>query len=146
MDTYASVVTTWGLLVLLAGLIAGNARAQQAAGEGGPLIADSLSGEAAIRALEAEMQEGVLHRDIPTLQRLWAKSFMVNAPRNVVVPTRSAVLDVFRKGIPDYSTFDPQIEKIRIRDGMAVVMGRETVKPVDDAPHAGTTVDRKSVV
>jgi ketosteroid isomerase-like protein len=107
------------------------------------LITDTLSGEAAIRALEAKMQAGVLHQDLRTLRQLWAEDFMVNAPRNVVVPTRSAVLDVFRKGIPDYSVFEPRIEEIRIRDGTAVVMGRETVKPVGDAPHAGKTVRRR---
>lgn len=89
------------------------------------------------------MQAGVLHQDLHVLRQLWATDFMVNAPRNVVVPTRSAVLEVFRKGIPDYAAFEPRIEEIRIRDGTAIVMGRETVKPVGGAPHAGTTVRRR---
>lgn len=123
----------------------GPAFGQQAPTEesGDAVIADTLSGKAAIRALEAEMAEGVLQQDLPTLRRLWAPGFMVNAPRNVVVPNRSAVLNVFRKGIPDYTTFDPQIEQMRVRDGLAVVMGRETVTPVGDAPHAGKTVRRR---
>ena len=107
------------------------------------IIADSLSGAAAIRALEATMADGVRRGDVETLRRLWASDFMVNAPRNVVVPDRSAVLDVFRKGIANYSVFDTQIEEIRLRGNMAIVMGRETVTPVDDAPYAGKTVDRR---
>jgi hypothetical protein len=95
------------------------------------IIADSLSGIAAIRAVEAKMEAGVLHRDLEVLRQLWAEDFMVNAPRNVVVPTRAAVLEVFRKGIPNYLVFDTDIEEIRLRGGMATVMGRETVKPVE---------------
>lgn len=106
-------------------------------------IADSLSGTAAIRAVEAKMAAGVLHRDLEVLRQLWAEDFMVNAPRNVVVPTRAAVLEVFRKGIPNYSVFDTDIEEIRLRDGVATVMGRETVKPVGEAPYAGKTVQRR---
>jgi uncharacterized protein (TIGR02246 family) len=129
-------------LLLLVGP-ARTAGAQHSSRAEGPLIADSLSGEAAIRALEAKMQAGVLHQDLHTLRQLWAEDFMVNAPRNVVVPARSAVLEVFRKGIPDYSAFEPRIENIRIREETAIVMGRETVKPVGTAPHAGKTVRRR---
>jgi len=145
MDRPGFVVAASLLLILLGGSAARPAFGQQAPAEEsqGAVIADILSGKAAIRALEAEMAEGVLRQDLSTLRRLWARGFMVNAPRNVVVPNRSAVLDVFRKGIPDYSTFDPHIEAIRIRDGVAVVMGRETVEPVGDAPHAGSTVNRR---
>lgn len=121
------------------GAFSQNAPAEEEA----PVIADSLAGAAAIRALEAEMADGVLHRDVETLRQLWSSDFMVNAPRNVVVPDRSAVLDVFRKGIANYSVFDTQIEEIRLRGNVAIVMGSETVKPVGDAPYAGTTVDRR---
>jgi ketosteroid isomerase-like protein len=89
------------------------------------------------------MQQGVLQQDLETLRDVWAQDFVVNAPRNVVVPNREAVLDVFRKGIPDYSAFAPTIETIRITGDVAVVMGREMVKPIDDAPHAGQTVHRR---
>jgi ketosteroid isomerase-like protein len=89
------------------------------------------------------MADGVRRGDVETLRRLWASDFMVNAPRNVVVPDRSAVLDVFRKGIANYSVFDTQIEEIRLRGNVAVVMGSETVTPVGDAPYAGKTVDRR---
>jgi uncharacterized protein (TIGR02246 family) len=122
-----------------------NAFAQNAPGQNEdlPIIADSLSGTAAIRALEAEMEEGVLKRDVETLRQLWSRDFIVNAPRNVVVPDRGAVLEVFRKGIANYSVFDTQIEEIRLRGNVAIVMGSETVKPVGDAPYAGKTVDRR---
>lgn len=139
MDSRAFFIAAVSLPLLLSGPV----QAQRGSEQGKPIVADSVSGKAAIRALEAEMQKGVLNGDLQTLRRLWAPSFMVNAPRNVVVPNRNAVLDVFRKGIPDYTTFDPQIEKLRIQNGLAVVMGRETVEPVGDAPHAGKTVHRR---
>ena len=120
-----------------------SAQAQDAPQSSPSIVADSLSGTAAVRAVEAKMEEGVLQRDLQVLRQLWAEDFMVNAPRNVVVPTRAAVLDVFRKGIPNYSTFDTEIEEVRLRDGIATVMGRETVKPVGEAPYAGKTVQRR---
>jgi len=137
------LLVLWGFLIYggaPAGVCAQNASEQN---RDAPIIADSLSGAAAIRALEAEMEEGVLKRDVETLRRLWSSDFMVNAPRNVVVPDRGAVLNVFRKGIANYSVFDTQIEEIRLRGNVAIVMGSETVTPVGDAPYAGKTVDRR---
>lgn len=107
------------------------------------VTADTLTDAETVRMHEAQMEKGVLEQDLATLQRLWAEEFMVNAPRNVVVPNRAAVLDVFRKGIPDYSTYDTHIESLNISGSLAVVMGTETVKPVGDAPHTGKTVHRR---
>lgn len=132
-----------GLFFLVLPLIVPSVHEVQAQAERASIVADTLTDRETIRALEAKMQQGVLHRDLETLRRLWAEAFMVNAPRNVVVPNRKAVLDVFRKGIPNYSTFDPHIERLRVTGDLAVVMGRETVKPVGDAPHAGKTVKRR---
>ena len=53
----------------------------------------------------------------------------------------SPYLDVFRKGIANYSVFDTQIEEIRLRGTVAVVMESETVEPVGDAPYVGKPVD-----
>ena len=89
------------------------------------------------------MARAVESQNLDTLRALWAERFMVNAPRNVVVPHREAVLSVFRKGIPDYERFDPTIERMSVSGTTAVVMGRETVLPVEDAPHAGKTVKRR---
>ena len=74
----------------------------------------------------SSLREGVRRRRIPTGARL-------------PLPAR----DVFRKGIANYSVFDTQIEEIRLRGNVAVVMRSETVEPVGDAPHAGKTVNRR---
>lgn len=124
------------LVVLIAASSAGPVYAQKAA-------PDTSSAQAAVRAVEARMAQGVQAQDLETLRALWAEPFMVNAPRNVVVPNRAAVLTVFRKGIPDYERFDPTIERMNVSGNTAVVMGRETVMPVEDAPHAGSTVKRR---
>jgi ketosteroid isomerase-like protein len=99
--------------------------------------------EATLRALETRGRLGVLNRDLEALQAHWSEDFVVNAPRNRVVPDRSAVLDLIRKGQIHYSSFESEIEYVRIDGDIAIVMGRETVQPVGDAPLAGETVERR---
>ena len=100
--------------------------------------------EDAVYAVEEDMRTAILDADVEALARLWAPHFMVNAPRNVVVPDRDAVLNVFREGIAAYETYDQSIEQLRIDGSTAVVMGTETVVPVgEEAPHAGNTVHRR---
>jgi len=69
---------------------------------------------------------------------------MVNAPRNVVVPNRDAVLEGFRAGIASYDRYEQTRDTIRVAGDQALVMGSETVRPAgEDAPHAGQTVHRR---
>ncbi|MES3630490.1 MAG: nuclear transport factor 2 family protein [Longimonas sp.] len=96
-----------------------------------------------VQAAEDEMRQAILRQDIDALERLWTERFMVNAPRNVVVPNREAVLQVFRSGVAAYESYEQAIETIEVSEGVAVVMGRETVVPVGEAPHAGGTVHRR---
>ena len=102
------------------------------------------SAEDAVYAVEEDMRKAILDSDVETLADLWAPHFMVNAPRNVVVPDRDAVLGVFRDGIAAYETYEQSIEELRVTGTKAVVMGTETVVPVgDEAPHEGQTVHRR---
>ena len=90
------------------------------------------------------MCTAIVNSDLQTLERLWKPDFIVNAPRNVVVPNREAVLEVFRAGIASYDRFDQTRDTIRIIGDQAVVMGSETVRPTgESAPHAGQTVHRR---
>ena len=98
----------------------------------------------AVRNAEEEMREAIVDSDLETLERLWKPDFIVNAPRNVVVPNREAVLEVFRAGIASYDRYEQTRDTIRVIGDQALVMGGETVRPAgEDAPHAGQIVHRR---
>jgi ketosteroid isomerase-like protein len=98
----------------------------------------SMSDEESVRSLDDQERFATLNRDLPALERLWSEQFTVNAPNNQVVVGRSAVLDTFvRAGIINFSSFERQIEFIRVDGDFAVIMGAETVQPKVDAPSAG---------
>lgn len=90
------------------------------------------------------MRQAIVDQDLEELERLWQPDFIVNAPRNVVVPNREAVLRVFRAGIASYSAYTQTRDTIRVEGNQAIVMGSETVRPAgEDAPYAGQTVHRR---
>lgn len=101
------------------------------------------SHEAAIRSLEEAERRAVLAQDFDALERLWAPEFTVNSPMNRIAPDRAAVLDIFRRGLAHYASFDRRIEAIRFHGDVAIVMGAETVEPIGEAPHAGERVERR---
>jgi ketosteroid isomerase-like protein len=110
---------------------------------GGDAVADAVAEESTLRALEDEERLAVLNRDFAALERLWSEQFTVNHPRNAVAPDRAAVLEMFRKGVANYAAFERTIDAIRLSGDHAVVMGGETVKPIESAGLAGKTVDRR---
>ena len=76
-------------------------------------------------------------------QRLWAEEFIVNSPINQIAPSQAIVVDLMRRGLIHYSSFDRSIEQLRIAENVAIVMGAETVQPAGNAPMAGQTVRRR---
>jgi ketosteroid isomerase-like protein len=112
------------------------------ASAGGPGGGRPVADEEAIRALEDQERVAVLKQDFPALERLWTEDFIVNNPRNEVSADRGALLELFRKGIAHYRSFDRVIEVIRFSGDHAIVMGRETVQPAEGAL-AGRTVERR---
>jgi hypothetical protein len=102
---------------------------------------DSL--ERVIRRLDHAEAEGLLHRDSTALRRIWAADFTVNNPRNSVTRGSDEVVALIRNGIIDYSSFVREIEAILFHDNMVIVMGSETITPVNKAPFAGQTVRRR---
>lgn len=106
------------------------------------------SDEEAVRALDDQERIAALKRDVPALERLWSDQFAVNAPNNQVVIGKRAVLDTFvGAGVINFSSFERQIEFIRVDGDFATIMGLETVRPIADAPtaglQAGQTVQRR---
>jgi ketosteroid isomerase-like protein len=104
---------------------------------------NSDSDEAVIRSLEKRVTAGVLQRDTMALRSVWSEHFMVNSPRNIVAPSRRTVFDLMNRGTIHYASFESTIEHLRVDGDFAIVMGRETVRPIGNAPVAGQTVQRR---
>jgi hypothetical protein len=99
---------------------------------------DRRTDEEIVRSLDDQERLAALHRDIPALERLWSEEFVVNAPNNEVVFGRNAVLDTFvRAGIINFSSFERQIEFVRVDGAFVILMGLETIQPVSSTPSAG---------
>jgi len=118
-------------VVTLLGLACGVALAQSPSAD-----------EQAVRAADNAGAVAVLKRDIPAMEKLWSEQFMVNAPNNAVTPNRAAVIELVKRGVISYTSFEQQIESVRIYGDTAVVMGSETVRPLS-GPLAGQTVQRR---
>jgi ketosteroid isomerase-like protein len=94
--------------------------------------------EEVVRSLDDQERIAALKRDVAALERLWSERFTVNAPNNQVVVGRRAVLDTFvGAGVINFSSFERQIEFMRVEGDFAFIMGLETVRPITDAPAAG---------
>jgi hypothetical protein len=102
---------------------------------------DSL--ETLIRRLDRAEAQGLLHRDSTALRRLWARDFTVNNPRNSITRGSDEVVALIRNGTIDYSSFTRDIETILFQGSTVIVMGSETLTPVNKAPFAGQTLRRR---
>jgi ketosteroid isomerase-like protein len=138
---------TKSVVLLAFGVVAAADDASSASASRQPAVSVAKSepdaDEAAIRAREDEERRAVLARDFDALERIWAAEFTVNAPTNKVIVGAATVLGAFRQGVVHYTSFERNIEQIRISGDHAIVMGRETVKPTGKAPLAGKTVERR---
>jgi hypothetical protein len=110
-----------------------------------PLPAEEarVNDERVIRELEERQAAAVLKQDVATLERLWSPQMIVNNPQNGITPNRDGVIERVKRGLIRYSSYDLEIEAIRLSGDIAIVMGSETVAPIGDAPRAGQTVHRR---
>lgn len=99
--------------------------------------------DAIIRRLDAAEAQGLLRRDSTALRRIWAPDFTVNNPRNSITRGAEEVIALIRNGTIDYSSFARDIEAILFYGDVVIVMGAETITPVNKAPFAGQTVHRR---
>ncbi len=121
-------------LLLLAGCAFPNAGVQSSA---------PRAQEATILVREEQNRVAALNRDYDALEDIWSEQLMVNNPGNQVAPNRDAVFAIFRSGVAHYSSYETNIESVRIDGDIAIVMGGETVMPIGNAPRAGQTVRRR---
>jgi len=68
---------------------------------------------------------------------------LVNNPRYTVTNGKQALMALIKAGNIHYSSFVREIEKITLQGEMAIVMGKETVKPIGNTPGAEQTLLRR---
>ena len=99
--------------------------------------------EQEIRRLDVAEAEGLLHKDVAALEKLWAEDFTVNNPRNGITYGRKEVVALIRNGVIDYSSFVREVETMLFHGDTVISMGLEIIKPLGKAPFAGQTVRRR---
>jgi preprotein translocase subunit Sec61beta len=97
--------------------------------------------EKEIRKLEEIGAQAILQKDSATLRKIWARSFMVNSPRNTVLT--GGQVEMVMAGIISYSSYKHELEKILITGDIVISMGSETVVPVMGNPNGGQTIKRR---
>lgn len=95
-----------------------------------------------IRRLEHAEKEAIFKRDTMQLNNLMSKDIVVHNPENTIVGFRQ-IMDRIKAGKINYSIFERKIENIAFMNGIAVVMGLETLVPQGDSQNAGKTVQRR---
>ena len=101
--------------------------------------------EMEISRLEQMGVNGILEADTNLLKKLWAPEFMVNTPRNNIAKNRDAVFQNQKIGLIDYSSFERNVEEIRVHKNVVITMGNEVFVSRVDLPEAkaGVAVKRR---
>jgi ketosteroid isomerase-like protein len=94
--------------------------------------------EEEVRKLSAEEVEAFIHKDSKAMARLWSDDFVVTNPLNKFVDKRQ-VLGMMESGFLIITSFDRQIEYVRVYGDTVIVAGSETVVWGGKMPNAGKT-------
>jgi len=100
------------------------------------------SDEALVRKLEEQERQAILKKDTVQLAHLMSKKIVVQNPENAIVGFQQ-IIGRSKSGKINYSFFERQIDKITFVNGIAVVMGLETLIPQGTSQNAGKTVQRR---
>ena len=96
----------------------------------------SDSVEGGIRRLNAEEVDAFLKNDRAAMARLWSDDFVVTNPLNKFA-TKQQVLGMVDSGFLVITSFDRQIEYLRVYGDVVIVAGREAVVWGGRMPNAG---------
>jgi ketosteroid isomerase-like protein len=131
------IAKSWsGLALLLALGVGAPLEAAQAAGLRGR--ADDAGAEAEVRRLSDEEVQAFLRRDPDAMARLWSDDFVVTNPLNQFV-TKQQVLDLVTSGVLIITSFDRQVDYVKVYGDTVILAGRETVLWGGKMPNAGRT-------
>lgn len=99
--------------------------------------------EGEIRKIDLAEADAILRNDAAAAEAFYADEIVVNNPRYTVTNGKQALMALIKTGNIHYASFVRDIEKITFQSEMAIVMGKETVKPDGNAPGAGQTILRR---
>lgn len=99
--------------------------------------------EGEIRKIDLAEADAILRNDAAAAEAFYADDIVVNNPRYTVTNGKQALMALIKTGSIHYSSFVREIETITFQGEMAIVMGKETVKPDGNAPGAGQTILRR---
>lgn len=99
--------------------------------------------EGEIRKIDLAEADAILRNDAAAAEAFYADEIVVNNPRYTITYGKQALMALIKTGSIHYSSFVREIEKITFQGETAIVMGKETVKPVENAPGAGQTIQRR---
>jgi ketosteroid isomerase-like protein len=94
--------------------------------------------EEAIRNLSGQEVDGLMRGDVKVLAQIWSDDFVVTNPFNKFV-TKQEVLGMTASGFLAFTSYDRQIEYVRVYGDHAVVAGSESVGWAGKLPTAGTS-------
>jgi len=92
--------------------------------------------EEEVRQLNAEDVQAFLQKDPKTMARLWSDDFVVTNPLNRFV-SKQKVLGMVESGFLVITSYDRQIEYVRVYGDTVILAGRETVVWGGGMPNAG---------
>jgi ketosteroid isomerase-like protein len=131
MKTFFAYAALFVSLAGVTALFASTQQTDQAAGKGNRTDEE-------IRRLNTEEVEAFLHKDPKTMARLWSDDFAVTNPLNKFV-TKQQVLGMVESGFLVITSYDRQIEYLRVGGDAVIVAGSETVVWGGKMPNAGKT-------
>ena len=94
--------------------------------------------EEEIRRLNGEEVDAFLHKDPQAMARLWSDDFVVTNPLNKFA-TKQRVLGMVESGFLVITSFDREIEYLRVYGDVVILAGGETVVWGGKMPNAGKT-------
>ena len=100
--------------------------------------AKDATAEAEVRRLSDQEVQAFLHKDPDALARIWSDDFVVTNPLNQFV-TKQQVLGMVKSGVLVITSFERQIDYIKVYGDTVVLAGRETVLWGGKMPNDGRT-------
>lgn len=94
--------------------------------------------EEAVRTLNAKEVQAFLQRDPKTMALLWSDDFVVTNPLNTFL-NKQQVLRIVESGFLVITSYDRQVEYVRVYRDIVIVAGNETVLWGGAMPNAGRT-------
>jgi uncharacterized protein (TIGR02246 family) len=102
------------------------------------IVLAQSSAEQEVRNLNTEEINAFLAKDPEALARLWSDEFVVTNPLNKFVKKQD-VLGMVRSGMLAFTSYERQVEYVRVYGDTVIVAGSETVNWAGRMPNAGKT-------